>query len=160
MSCLLILIVLRAQNFYMLRFSRTPNTLPTLSHIQNIVRYYLFERCVHFSDWCSKKLHFLKRENKQVPVNMFQKDPFLTAYIPGVDYLMTSQNANFEQDEKLCISRFPYAFILSVSFEKFGYGLVSEIKFTHKRFWDIWILIGYVIDTFRNTAPDIYRKVV
>ena len=38
MSCLQILAIMGARNFLDLTFSRTANTLPTLSHIQNIMK--------------------------------------------------------------------------------------------------------------------------
>ena len=42
------------------------------------------------------------------------------------------------------------------------FWLVSWIKkkYTSKVFIDIWSLIGYIIDTFGNTAQDFYRNVV
>ena len=40
-----------------------------------------------------------------------------------------------------------------------NFQLTSKTKFTHWRCSDIWALIGYMIDTFRKTAPDIYQKV-
>ena len=50
--------------------------------IQNIVMYNItFQHAVvHFSNQFSKILHFLERENEQVPAKICQKAPFLTVY--------------------------------------------------------------------------------
>ena len=69
---------LKSSKLLHVKFFVTPNTLPTFPHTQNIVMWHntFKNTAIHFSDYCSKILHFPEPKNQQILSNIFHKEYF------------------------------------------------------------------------------------